>query len=94
VNWNKILSVLVAVIHIVIAAIFGGAELAFTAVLFLILPLGCIWFSDAMGGYIGLGLMSYDNPITEMSPGILVCVMGWVVLFLPAITGVIIYFSS
>jgi hypothetical protein len=93
-NWNRILSSLVAVIYIVIAAILGGAEFAFKIGLFLILPLACIWFSDAMGGYTGLGLMAYDYPITKQLPGILVCIMGWGVLFLPAIAGVIIYFSA
>jgi hypothetical protein len=93
-NWNKILSGLVAFIYIVIAAIHGGAEMAFKIGIFLILPLGCIWFSDAMGGYVGLGLMAFDYPITKQSPGLLVCIMGWVVLLLPVIAGVVIYFSA
>jgi hypothetical protein len=93
-NWNKILSGLVAIIYIVIAAIHGGAEMAFKIGIFLILPLGCIWFSDAMGGYVGLGLMAFDYPITKQSPGLLVCIMGWVVLLLPIIAGVLIYFSA
>jgi len=93
-NWNRILSGLVAVIYVVIAAVLGGTELAFKMGIFLILPLGCIWFSDAMGGYTGLGLMAYDYPITKQSPGILVCIMGWVVLLLPVIAGAVIYFSA
>jgi hypothetical protein len=93
-NWNRVLSSLVAVIYIVIAAVYGGVEMAFKIVLFLILPLGCIWFSDAMGGYTGLGLLDFGAPITQQSPGILVRIMGWVVLLLPVAIGVIIYVSS
>ena len=76
------------------AAVHGGAETAFKISMFLILPLGCIWFSEAMGGYTGLGLLQFGAPITNRSPGILVCIMGWVVLLLPVAIGVIIYASS
>ena len=85
---------MVAVVYIVIAAIHGGAESAFKFGLFVILPLGCIWFSDAMGGYTGLGLLAYDYPITKQSPRLLVCIMGWVVLLLPVVIGIIAYFSA
>jgi hypothetical protein len=92
-NWNKILSALLAITYIVVAAVHSGAETAFKFAFFLVLPLGCIWFSDAMGGYTGLGLMKFSYPITERSPGLLVCIMGWVVLLLPVIIGIIAYFS-
>jgi hypothetical protein len=88
-NWNRILSGLVAAFYLVVAANHGGAELAFKCAIFLLLPLGCIWFSDAMGGYTGLGLLKFGAPITKESPGLLVCFMGWVVLFLPVIIIVI-----
>lgn len=94
-NWNKLLSGLVAVIYIVLAAIHGGAEMAFRVVLFLILPLACIWFSDAMGRYTGTGSMLWSQfPITEESPGILVCILGWVVLLMPALVFLIVAASS
>jgi len=93
-NWNRTLSSLVGVIYIIMAAVHGGAEAAFKISMFLILPLGCIWFSEAMGGYTGLGLLQFGAPITIRSPGILVCIMGWVVLLLPVAIGVIIYVSS
>jgi hypothetical protein len=93
-NWNRILSVLVAVIYIVIAAIHSGAGMAFKFAICLALPLGCIWFSDAIGRYTGLGLMQFSYPITKQSPGVLVCIMGWVVLLLPVIAVVVVYFST
>jgi hypothetical protein len=88
-NWNRLLSTLVAVTYIVIAAIHGGAEMAFKVVLFLILPLACIWFSDAMGAYTGFFPLG-DYPITQQSPGILVRIMGWVVLLMPVVVAIIV----
>lgn len=93
-SWNRVLSALVAISYIVIGTVHGGLEMAFKIGLGVILPLACIWFSDAMGRYVGLGLMAFDYPITKQSPGILVCVMGWVVLFLPVVAGLIIHFSA
>jgi hypothetical protein len=94
-NWNRALSALVAVIYLVIAAIHGGAEMALKVAMFLILPLACIWFSDAMGSYTGFGSMLWSSyPTTQQSPGVLVCIMGWVVLLLPVIAVVIIYVSA
>lgn len=92
-RWNRILSVLVAITYIVLAAVFSGGASAFKIGLFVILPLACIWFSDAMGGYTGFfGAGGY--PITQQSPGIFVRIMGWVVLLLPAVIAIIGYFSA
>ena len=52
----------------------------------LILPLVCIWFADEMGGYTG-SLSS----ITKISPSIFIRIGGWVLLFLPVIRGIIIW---
>ena len=49
---------------------------------YLLLPLLCIWFGDEMGGYIG----SLPGPaINKPTPGCLVKVAGWVLLFFPVI---------
>ena len=85
-NWNRILSGLVAVIYVVAASFSGGAEAAFKAFLFLILPLACIWFSDAMGGYVG---PTPRGAITSPTPGSIICIAGWLLLLLPAIVGII-----
>jgi len=50
---NRALSGLLAVIYIVAAAFGGGAKAAFAVGMFVVLPLGCIWFSEPMGGYVG-----------------------------------------
>jgi len=91
-NWNKILSLFVALAYVITGAISGGAEWAFKIVLFLILPLACIWLSDAMGTY--TGILPIEMPITQTSPGIMVQIVGWVVLLMPAVIGIIIFLST
>ena len=82
---NRIISVIVALVYIATAYVFGSPELSWRVAIFTILPLGCIWFSDAMGDYTGImGSM----PITQSSPGWLICILGWMLLLLPIIIGI------
>jgi hypothetical protein len=85
-SYNRILSGLLAVVYIVTAFIGRGAETAFLAAIGLILPLACIWFSEAMGGYIG---QAGTIGITGASPGIFVCILGWLLLLVPLIVLVV-----
>lgn len=87
-RWNRLISVLVAVVYLAIAFAHGGMEPTFKIGMFLILPLACIWFADAMGGYTGL---TTSMPITAPSPGVIVRILGWALLLLPLIIGIIIY---
>ena len=80
-TWNRIASSALAGCYIIAAAWWSGAEGALKVALFSILPLGCIWFSDAMGGYVG---SNWRENITETSPGLAVCIAGWLLLLLPA----------
>jgi hypothetical protein len=49
---------------------------------YLLIPLLCIWFGDEMGVYTG----TLPGPaINKATPGCLVKVAGWVLLFLPVI---------
>ncbi|HVM61151.1 MAG TPA: hypothetical protein VMV72_09825 [Verrucomicrobiae bacterium] len=90
-DWNRTLSGFVAVVYLVVAYYGGSGKSCFEAGLFLILPLACIWFGDAMGGFIG---QTGSGLITSSSPGIMVCVMGWLLLLLPAIIAVIYAFTK
>lgn len=81
-TWNRILSGAVAIIYMLVAAFTVGAEGAFKVGMFVVLPLACIWFSEAMGGYVG---PTGSGAITGASPAVLVCILGWVVLLLPVI---------
>ena len=81
-NWNRLLSGAVAAIYVIAALMTASAEQAFLALLFVLFPLACIWFGDAMGGFTGpAGTIG----ITAPSPGVFVRILGWVVLLLPAV---------
>jgi len=78
---SRVLSLLLAGGYVVGAGLFGGLEVAAKVVMFVVLPLACIWFSDALADYTGYGFSSM--PITRPSPEIFVYYLGWVVLLLP-----------
>jgi len=66
--------------YIIGAFVVGGTEGALKVLGFVILPLACIWFGDAMGGYIG---PTWGPGITAPSPGLMVCIAGWLLLIVP-----------
>jgi hypothetical protein len=43
----------------------------------LLLPMGCIWFAEAFGGYKG---MAHYQVIDTPTPAILICACGWFML--------------
>ena len=86
-NWNRIISALIALGYLGLAFGLRGAEGAFKMGLFLIFPMFCIWFSDAMGSYRGLTLSMVS---VSPSPAILVRILGWVLLLMPIVLGIII----
>ncbi len=85
-NWNRSLSGIVFLIYFVVAYAGGGGGAAFMVMIFCALPMGCIWFGEAMGGYTG---QAETIGITAPSPGIIVRILGWLVLLLPVIAPVI-----
>ncbi len=85
-NWNRILSGTVAAAYILTACFGSSAETGFKAALFVVLPLACIWFSEAMASYAG---PTWRGSITNPSRGVVVCVAGWLLLLLPLIIGVV-----
>jgi hypothetical protein len=89
---SKIISGIIATAYLIIAFAAGGGELALRLFIFLLLPLACIWFSEAMGGY--TGFICFSKPfITEETPGCIVALGGWLLLSVPLIIGLIWSFS-
>ncbi len=85
---GRSISLVIAVAYLVAAYLGNGAETAFKTGMFLILPLACIWFSDAMGSFTGVMRGQYVNATT---PGCLVAFGGWLLLAMPLIVGVIVF---
>ena len=73
---------IVVAFYIVVGGFAGGARAAFLAAAFSILPLACIWFSQAMDDYVGQG---WRGAINQPSPGLMVCIAGWLLLLCPVI---------
>ncbi len=88
---NRLLSGVLAVIYVAVAGVIGGAEGAFRLGMFVILPLACIWFSEAMGGYVG---PVWRAVVTSPSPAIFVCIGGWLLLLLPLVVGIVYAFTK
>jgi hypothetical protein len=91
-NLNRVLSSLVVVAYVAFALVHAGAKLAFVLAIGLLLPLGCIWFSEDMGRY--CGWMAASAPITYPTPGKLVLIMGWILLLLPIVLELIIHSAA
>jgi hypothetical protein len=72
-NLNRILSGLLAALYIIGASVHAGAEDACKAPVGVVFPLVCIWFADAMGGYI---VPTGQGVITSPTSVVFVCIGG------------------
>jgi hypothetical protein len=79
---NRGLSAAIADVYLIVAYSRGGGASIAQCLLYLILPLACIWFSEEMGAF--KGFMSWQS-IDQESPGCIVAFLGWVLLLLPAV---------
>lgn len=75
---SRIISGFIVVVYIGCGALFGGPVAALRVLAFCLLPLGCIWFPEAMGDYVG-------NRINASSPAVFVWALGWAVLLMPVV---------
>ena len=75
---SRIASCLVAFGYLIAAFLAGGWSTAGMAILFLILPLGCIWLPDELGSLAFVKGIPLDE-----TPGWLVVLGGWILLLLP-----------
>lgn len=81
-NWNRILSFIVALGYlflVILKDVLDGRILLVFG--YLIFSLGCIWFGDEIGDYVGIGNKGIF--ISSPTPGIFVRIMGWFFLIMP-----------
>ncbi len=71
------LSLLVVAVYVVFAAVDGGGLGAAKVAAAVLLPLACIWFPEALGGFGGSMRL---HPITSSTPAFLVAAGGWLLL--------------
>lgn len=77
IDWEKVISLTVAVFNIIMV-IPEGMTTFISAFCLMALFVACIWFSDGMGKYTGYR-------INTESPGCMVKIIAWILLFLPII---------
>ena len=77
---SRILSACVAVAYLVLAHVEKGGSGVLRMMGFLVFPMACIWFGEAMGAYAGSWSRTYINTPT---PGCFVAFGGWLLLALP-----------
>ena len=79
------ISIIIAIVYLILALIFGGFEWFLITLGLLIVALALIWFGEEMGEYLG-GFHRIGKPyITKKSPGSLVSLFGWALLLLPIV---------
>lgn len=81
---SRFFSLCLAGIYIYAAAQGEQAQIL-RVLMFLVLPLGCIWFGDALGGYTGA---TRSGPIDTPTPGFLVRAGGWLLLSIPLVMAI------
>lgn len=91
-SWSRLISALIAAAYACIGLLFDGLNGAALAILFLALPLACIWFSEILGSYAPFSSSFFG--ITEESPEQAVRFVGWMLLVLPAFIPVIAYIAA
>ncbi len=96
IDWNRTLSLLLALAYLIAAGILGGGGFFFRTLAFLVLPMACIWYGEAMGDITGPGtsFLSGGPAITDASPGCMVKAAGWLVLSLPLVIMFILWVQS
>ena len=77
---SRLASILVAVAYICGSIFYGDQGDLSRCLLFLILPLICIWFGEEVGSLTGL---VFGRPITATTPGGFIAFGGWMVLIVP-----------
>ncbi len=87
-NLSRILSVIVAAIYIAVSYLSEGIDLRNTAIVFSVVAMIFIWFSDILGEFF-TNFTGRGPVINTASPGWLVSFVAWVIFLIPL--GIIIY---
>jgi hypothetical protein len=82
---NRVASLVVAAGYLFLASLAKGPEGFLRCLLFLLLPLACIWFSEAMGKHVG-PYWIFGPYITRPTPAGFLVIGGWLVLLAGPLT--------
>lgn len=90
-NKGKVIAIAIACFYLLVSFLSGGDWIK--TLMFLVLPLACIFFSDAMGGHTGMTGLGSPS-ITRTTPGCFVAFVGWILLLLPLLLAIYQYFNK
>lgn len=76
---NRAASLLTALACLLVAYFSGSGEVFHLAITVVVLPLGCIWYGNEIGGFAAISADGGDG--TGNAVGTLITVAGWAVLF-------------
>lgn len=86
---GRAVSLLVALACLVVARFFGSGEAFHLAVTVVVLPLGCIWYGNEIGSFVGMS--AHGEGDVGNIVGVLITVAGWAVLF--TMLAIIVFFA-
>ena len=88
---SRLLSGIVAIGYILVVLLATGSlQSVLSLIVFLLLPMVCIWFPDGMGNLKGIRLGLARPMITHTTPGDFVAIGGWLLLLCPVVVALIV----
>lgn len=93
---GKVVAVIVAFFYLTAAYFFMGLEGLLKILMFLVLPLACIFFGESLGRLTEMkfSMISCRPVITKQTPGFLVVFGGWLLLLLPLFVFIYEFFTN
>ncbi len=82
---DRVASGVIAALYLLIASLSDQAMFVRFA-LFLPIPIGCVWYPEALGGITGV-ILPARPAVTRVSPAKIVYLMGWALLLVPFLAG-------
>lgn len=86
---GRLASLLVALACLVLAHLSGSRETLHLAITVVVIPLGCIWYGNEIGSFVGMS--ANEEGGAGNVAGALITVAGWAVLF--AMLAMVVFFA-
>ena len=91
---GRMVSGIIVILYLGSAFWYWGVGAGLRLLMFLVLPLACIWFPHAMGAYTGPCLTFSRGYVTRESSPDAILIGGWLLLFLPMIVYLMFWYAD
>ncbi len=82
---DRVASGIIAALYLLIASLSDQA-MFLRFILFLPIPIVCVWYPETLGGFTG-AILPARPAATRVSPAKIVYLLGWALLLFPFLTG-------